>query len=150
VSSASQTWSSHACIRRAGIDQLISVSLDGIEVSNFVLPLYFTPDAEKGSRNDFLGRSHAGKTLPSFGINPGGYVGFFDPKVNKDVTYALSGDDRAKKRLAAKRAMSPGGRRSHRMATWPREQSLEFSARSMRPRGESPAAKSGDTYERID
>lgn len=130
--------------------QAETYELDGVEVSNFVLPLYFTPDSEKGSRNDFLGRSHGGKTLPSFGINPGGYVGFFDPQTNEDVTFALAGDTRARERLAAKRGMSPGGRRAHRMSTWPREKALEVSRRSMRPRGESPASSSGDKYERID
>lgn len=62
--------------------------IDEVEVSNFVLPLYFTPDAEAGSRNDFLGSRYkkAGGgpavTLRSFGINPGGYVGFFDPEAD--------------------------------------------------------------------
>lgn len=53
--------------------------IDGVEVSNFVLPLYFTPGAEKGGRNDFLGQKNSGQSLDSFGINPGGYVGFYDP-----------------------------------------------------------------------
>jgi hypothetical protein len=59
--------------------------IDGVEVSNFVLPLYFTEDAEPGSRNDFLGTkyrmvgSRETSSLASFGINPGGYIGFFDP-----------------------------------------------------------------------
>jgi hypothetical protein len=46
--------------------------LDGIAVSNFVLPLYFTSSAEHGGRNDFLGTTVAGKNLRSFGVNPGG------------------------------------------------------------------------------
>ena len=46
--------------------------IDGIEVSNFLLPLYFTGGEEAGGRNDFLGRIYNGKTLASFGINPGG------------------------------------------------------------------------------
>ncbi|MCP9438575.1 MAG: hypothetical protein NHB36_01665 [Nitrospira sp.] len=32
--------------------------IDGVKVSNFLLPLYFTGQEEKGGRNDFLGRSH--------------------------------------------------------------------------------------------
>jgi hypothetical protein len=76
-------------------------AIDGIEVSNFVLPLYFTSGEEKGGRNDFLGRSHRGNSLRSFGVNPGGYVGFFDPSTGKDADF--SANERARKRLAVKR-----------------------------------------------
>lgn len=76
--------------------------IDGVEVSNFVLPLYFTGGEEKGGRNDFLGRIHNKKTLSSFGINPGGYIGFFNPKTGKHETYSLDEDDRAKKRMKIK------------------------------------------------
>ena len=58
--------------------QTETYEIDGIKVSNFVLPLYFTSSNERGGRNDFLGRKYGGKTLRSFGVNPGGYVGFFD------------------------------------------------------------------------
>jgi len=64
-----------------------SYFIDDVAVSNFVLPLYFTPNAEKGSRNDFLGLQHQGETLPSFGVNPGGYIGFYDPKLGDHSTY---------------------------------------------------------------
>lgn len=80
-------------------------SIDGVEVSNFVLPLYFTGTRrtdEKGARNDFLGRIHKKRTLKSFGINPGGYIGFFDPEEKKHETFALKNDKRAKKRLEIK------------------------------------------------
>ncbi len=66
--------------------------IDGVQVSNFVLPLYFTPDSEPGSRNDFLGTQYRKsgsrdvESLKSFGINPGGYVGFFDPASQKHLT----------------------------------------------------------------
>lgn len=60
--------------------------IDGIEVSNFVLPMYFTPNEEEGARNDFLARKIDGKTLASFGVSPGGYIGFFDPKTGKVET----------------------------------------------------------------
>lgn len=76
--------------------------VDEIEVSNFVLPLYFTGGEELGGRNDFLGRAHAGKTLQSFGINPGGYVGFFDPQTGNHETFSRKGDKRAARRLAVK------------------------------------------------
>ncbi len=51
-------------------------NIDGIAVSNFVLPLYFTASPEHGGRNDFLGTQSHGKTLRSFQVNPGGYIGF--------------------------------------------------------------------------
>jgi len=69
-----------------------SYEIDGIEVSNFVLPLYFTEDNEPGSRNDFLGTKYklpgnsTSSSLPSFGINPGGYIGFYDPVKKQHIT----------------------------------------------------------------
>ncbi len=80
-----------------------SYKVDGVDVSNFLLPLYFTRDDERGGRNDFLGRlGDDGKPLGSFGINQGGYIGFYNPKTRKHETVALDGDDRARKRLKAK------------------------------------------------
>ena len=75
--------------------------IDGVPISNFVLPLYFTVDSEPGSRNDFLGTKRGdGRQLPSFGINPGGYVGFFDPQLGKhDNAFA---DTLARRRAAVK------------------------------------------------
>lgn len=77
-------------------------AVDGVPVSNFVLPLYFTRAAEKGGRNDFLGRLYKGKPLGSFGINEGGYIGFYNPESRKHETFALEGDKRAKQRLRIK------------------------------------------------
>jgi len=82
--------------------------VDGVRVSNFVLPLYFTSSNERGGRNDFLGTLHGGRTLRSFSVNPGGYIGFFDPKVGDDVTFSLDDDDRAKARLTAKQERRVG------------------------------------------
>jgi len=79
-----------------------SYKIDGVEVSNFVLPLYFTENDEKGARNDFLGRTHGGKTLLSFGVNPGGYVGFFDPETGDHETFSVDRDRKAQKRLKIK------------------------------------------------
>ncbi len=76
--------------------------IDDVEVSNFVLPLYFTGSEEIGGRNDFLGRIYNGKTLTSFGINPGGYIGFFDPETQDHETYSMKGDKKAAKRLEIK------------------------------------------------
>jgi hypothetical protein len=78
-------------------------AIDGIEVSNFVLPLYFTGGEESGGRNDFLGAKHKGGTLRSFGLNPGGYVGFFDPETQEmeSVDADELGKRRRKLKLAA-------------------------------------------------
>lgn len=76
--------------------------VDGVEVSNFVLPLYFTGGDEYVGRNDFLGRLHGGKTLKSFGVNPGGYIGFFNPETGGAETYRMKGDQDAARRAKAK------------------------------------------------
>ncbi|HZA41002.1 MAG TPA: hypothetical protein VFA00_10300 [Actinomycetota bacterium] len=74
--------------------------IDGVKVSNFVLPLYFTARQEPGGRNDFLGNVYNRRTLRSFGVNPGGYVGFWDPRTKKDGTQFA--DDKARKRMEIK------------------------------------------------
>ncbi len=80
-----------------------SYKIDGINVSNFLLPLYFTGGDEYTGRNDFLGTVNKdGSTLKSFGVNPGGYVGFFDPLSQEHTTFSLSDDEVAKKRMEIK------------------------------------------------
>jgi hypothetical protein len=76
--------------------------IDGIPVSNFLLPLYFTGGEQVGSRNDFLGRTSNGKLLQSFGVRPGGYIGFFDPVKNKHITFFGPDDTKAAQRAALK------------------------------------------------
>jgi hypothetical protein len=76
--------------------------IDGVAVSNFVLPLYFTQFAEVGGRNDFLGRLTKGKALQSFSINRGGYIGFYNPTTREHDTFALKGDRRARERQKIK------------------------------------------------
>ena len=93
--------------------QAESYEIDGTEVSNFLLPLYFTGGEETGGRNDFLGNSYGGKTLRSFNVNPGGYIGFFDPATGNHETYARRGDKKAAQRLAIKQK-AKGARRSIR------------------------------------
>lgn len=95
--------------------QAESYSIEGVEVSNFVLPSYFSLGEQVGRRNDFLGREQAGKTLESFGMNPGGYLNIFDPRTGRweqpagprDAVAALR--KKLKNRLKAGR----GYRRSH-------------------------------------
>jgi hypothetical protein len=81
-------------------------AIDGVRVSNFVLPHYFTLEEQLGARNDFLGSD-----LKSFGVAAGGYVGFFDPELGDHTTYEA--DKMAKKRLELKSALK-GTRRSVR------------------------------------
>jgi hypothetical protein len=93
--------------------QAETYSIDGVAVSNFLLPLYFTGtrDADEvGARNDFLGRSSGGRTLTSFGINPGGYIGFFDPQLGGHDTYSIRGDSIALMRLEMKSQAGPARR----------------------------------------
>jgi hypothetical protein len=76
--------------------------IDGVEVSNFVLPLYFTSGDEYKGRNDFLGKKHGSTTLTSFGVNPGGYMGYVDPTNGK--TDQIFGSKDAKQRFKIKEA----------------------------------------------
>lgn len=69
--------------------------IDGILVSNFVLPLYFTKGDEYKGRNDFMGTN-----LKSFGVNPGGYSGFYDPRSRRSGSFEK--DERARKRMKIK------------------------------------------------
>jgi len=85
-------------------------SIDGVEVSNFLLPLYFTGSDERGGRNDYLGRVHKGATIRSFGINPGGYIGFFNPQTGKHETVSLADDAEAARRLELKSRYRRGRR----------------------------------------
>ncbi len=89
--------------------------IDGVYVSNFVLPLYFTERNEGGGRNDFLGNMYKGKSLKSFGLNPGGYLGYFDPKKGEHVIF--ENDAKAKKRAKIKGRFSIL-RRSARYKNW--------------------------------
>ena len=102
--------------------QAETYEIDGVKVSNFLLPLYFTGGEEKGGRNDFLGRAYNGKTLRSFGVNPGGYVGFFDPEKGGHDTFSAKGDAEAARRLKIKSRME-GARRGIRYQRYADRQS---------------------------
>jgi hypothetical protein len=82
--------------------QAESYEIDGVKVSNFVLPLYFTVGEQVGARNDYLGE-RKGRSLKSFGVNPGGYVGFFDPEKGDHETFEA--DATARKRMATKQKL---------------------------------------------
>jgi hypothetical protein len=100
--------------------QTETYEIDQIEVSNFVLPLYFTSSDEKGGRNDFLSRAYKGKTLKSFGINPGGYTGFVNPNTGKDRVKCLEGDKKAQERLKAKLQTQTARVRRRQSFSWRR------------------------------
>jgi len=100
--------------------QAETYQIDGVAVSNFVLPLFFTGTRdtdEVGARNDFLGRVYGGQTLKSFGINPGGYIGFFDPELGDHDTFSIKGDAIALMRLEMK-SRAKEARRSMRYRTF--------------------------------
>jgi subtilisin family serine protease len=88
--------------------QTQTYEIDGIRVSNFVLPLYFTPSEEAGGRNDFLGAHTDKPSLPSFGVAPGGYVGFYDPETGEHETFEP--DTLARRRSRAKSRAGPARR----------------------------------------
>lgn len=94
--------------------------IDGIPVANFVLPHYFTGSEEAGARNDFPNRGLDGERLRSFGIKPGGYVGFYDPKVHRHVTISRVEDESAQRRMRIKSRFGSGrGSRRMRQASAP-------------------------------
>jgi hypothetical protein len=109
--------------------------VDGISVSNFVLPLYFTLSAEAGGRNDFLGRLTKGKPLQSFGINPGGYIGFYNPETREHDTYSLKGDTRARQRLKIKGRASLTRRSYRHVAGTAFPKALETATTQLKRRG---------------
>lgn len=77
--------------------------IDDVVVANFLLPLYFTAEEQEGGRNDFLGhRDKDGKSLQSFGVAEGGYIGFYNPRTRAHETYSAPTDAAARKRLEIK------------------------------------------------
>ena len=87
-----------------------SYEIDGINVSNFVLPLYFTGGNEYDGRNDFLGNIHNRKTLESFGVNPGGYISYVDPQVRGTCFFFHKDDKAAENRIALKKQIKGASR----------------------------------------
>ncbi len=102
--------------------QAETYKIDDVEVSNFLLPLYFTGSEELGGRNDFLGRTYKSKTLMSFGVNPDGYIGFFNPATGEHETFSMKGDKVAAKRLEIK-SSAKGARRAIRYQRFARGKS---------------------------
>jgi phospholipase C/GH25 family lysozyme M1 (1,4-beta-N-acetylmuramidase) len=77
--------------------------IDSVVVSNFVLPSYFAPNDANEGRRDF-----SGTNLCSFGVNPGGYIGYFDPNVGHGGSDAIYlPDDRSRERFDIKSSAQP-------------------------------------------
>lgn len=76
-----------------------SYLIDGIRLSNFVTPQYFTYPDERGTRNDFLGVG-----VKSFNATPGSHLAFFDLATNDWVTWF--GQQESPFSMLAKRAKS--------------------------------------------
>ena len=89
--------------------QADTYEIDGVRVSEFLLPDYFT------TQNEGRNTTSRGFQLASFGVRPGGYVGYFDPATGKEGTYMIEGDVTAKKRWEIKQrigAMRRAGKRA--------------------------------------
>jgi hypothetical protein len=109
--------------------------IDGCPVSNFLLPLYFTISEEPGSRNDFLNEAYGGRTLPSFGLNPGGYVGFFDPVAGTHETAFMPGDSISHGRWEIKQGLAMTRRGQRYRARGPNIRAQGSPLRSFLPGG---------------
>ena len=97
------------CYEMCDAVQNESYTIQGIDVSNFVLPLYFTSAEEFDGRNDFLGTKYPkikgkkSEVLKSFGVNPGGYVWYYDPSADiKMNVFHVPNDPIAEQRLKIK------------------------------------------------
>lgn len=90
--------------------QAETYQVDGVEVSNFVLPSYFTLGAQAGRRNDFLGTITPQGSLASFSTNPGSYINYLDPRKGRWEVFMQPDDPIAKKRHRVKSAAKLGRR----------------------------------------
>ena len=80
--------------------------IDGVTVSNFVLPHYYNSMGESGGRNDFIGSG-----LRAFRWNENGLIGFWDPYQGPRGSY-VSWPQYDRSHLVARhlRAQGPAGR----------------------------------------
>lgn len=75
-----------------------SYKIDGVAVSDFVTPLFFTPENEEKGVNNFL----KSKNLLSFCTLPNGYLGYYDFSSGTDKTFFGSNKARARHRIKGK------------------------------------------------
>lgn len=78
-----------------------SYKLNGVEVSDFVFPLYFTVNKDRHSRKNYL----KDKPVESFSATSGGYIGYYDFDLKKDMTWFPENDERSRARHAVKSVM---------------------------------------------
>ncbi|HEX4509389.1 MAG TPA: hypothetical protein VH328_04895 [Burkholderiaceae bacterium] len=94
-----------------------SYEIDGLPVSNFVLPAYFSRKHDAAARTDFMGRPARGDALRPFGLSDGGYLCFWDARRADDkwLPWWHPDDARAAERFNAKNAStaSRAARRLH-------------------------------------
>lgn len=62
--------------------------IDGVLVSNFITPAYFSPTDEAGTRNDFLGVG-----VTSFGVMPGCHLAYFNLSSNSWEQYIANNNE---------------------------------------------------------
>jgi hypothetical protein len=103
--------------------------IDGVNVSNFLLPLFFTSSEEMTSRNDFLGLRHSGRSIRSFGVSPGGYIGFYNPASSEHELYFAEGDLVSLRRLTEKGRLGLARRSRRYEALTTHNQSISASLR---------------------
>lgn len=76
-----------------------SYEIDGVLVSDFVTPWYFSIPEGLGTRNDFLGLD-----VPSFGLLGGCHIAYFDLDAGSFKTFNAREDGRASGRMMRNRA----------------------------------------------
>jgi hypothetical protein len=92
----------------------ISYAIDGIAVSNFLAPSYFTIGDAQGTRNDFLGAG-----VPSFGVTRNSHIAFLDLSAGTFVT--VFGEQAPPRAAAARKRMFA----DHPKAARPPEERLQ-------------------------
>lgn len=100
------------CFELCDAVQAQSYTIDGVDLTNFLLPGYFAAMREPhGVRSDFLGvLNDQQQPLPSFRINSGGYIGFYDPVLQRHDIWSIMDDFPAQQRLAIESTMGLASR----------------------------------------
>ena len=91
--------------------QGLTYRIDGMHISNFVLPHYYNAVEQKGRRNDFLDSG-----LQAFGYLGAGVVGFLDPKKGNGGTFQIYPEGDPKSDAAKLRRLKGKFGRLHRYA----------------------------------
>lgn len=95
-------WPKHAVFHNYEVADAVQAQdykIGDIYVSNFLLPLYFVVNGYKLGPTNYLK-----EPLTSFGVAPGGYIAYYDPRIGK---YVQMLGKNAEARQAAKLRMGP-------------------------------------------